>query len=151
MELDLNIVIFVLLLVIIILTAWIIRMELRLNKLLRGKDGRSLESSILQALNGVSELHQRKNDILAQVDQIDNRLKKSIRGIETMRFNPFGGVGGNQSFATALLDDEGNGVVLSSIYTREKVSVFAKPVVNYRSEYELSDEERAVLERSRTR
>ena len=84
-------------------------------------------------------------------ESIDATFKKTIRGIETIRFNPFkgGGIGGNQSFATALIDDEGNGVVISSIYSRERVSTFAKPIKNWGCEYELSGEEKEVLEKTK--
>jgi hypothetical protein len=61
-----------------------------------------------------------------------------------VRFNPFKGTGsgGNQSFATTFLNEENNGVVISSLYSREHTSVFSKPIKNGVSEYELSDEEK---------
>jgi len=77
----------------------------------------------------------------------DARLKKTISGVETIRFNPFkgDGSGGNQSFATAFLNEEKNGVVISSMYGRERMSIFSKPVKNLTSEYELTSEEKEVL------
>ena len=67
--------------------------------------------------------------------------------MHTVRFNPFKGTGagGNQSFATALLNENGDGVVLSSLYSRERVSVYAKPVQKFSSEYELSGEEKQAI------
>jgi hypothetical protein len=72
-------------------------------------------------------------------------LKKSIRGLATIRFNPFPDQGSNQSFAIGMLNEEGDGVILSSLYSRERMSVFAKPVKNKKSEYELTVEEKEVL------
>ena len=40
-----------------------------------------------------------------------------------------------------MLNEEGNGVVLSSLYSRERMSIFAKPIKNGKSEYELTEEE----------
>ncbi len=77
----------------------------------------------------------------------DSRLQKAVTGVETVRFNPFkgDGSGGNQSFATALINEEQDGVVISSMYSRDHVSVFAKPIKDAKSEYELTNEEREAL------
>ena len=64
-------------------------------------------------------------------------------------FNPFPDQGSNQSFAIGMLDEEGNGLVISSLYSRERISVFAKPVKNGKSEYELSTEEKEALEKAK--
>ena len=83
-----------------------------------------------------------------EIAVINMKLKKSIRGLETVRFNPFPDQGSNQSFAIGMLNEEGDGVVFSSLYSRERMSVFAKPVKNKKSEYELSAEEREVLKKA---
>lgn len=65
----------------------------------------------------------------------------------TVRFNPFQGkgIGGNQSFSSVFVDEEGNGVVITSMHTRERTNVFAKPLKNWGSEYELSEEEKRAI------
>ena len=94
-------------------------------------------------------LNEFKNATNNKIQSIDVEIDKSIQGIETVRFNPFkgDGIGGNQSFATAMIDNNGNGVVISSLYSREKVSVFAKPIKNWLCEHELSGEEKEVLQK----
>ena len=77
------------------------------------------------------------------------KLRKSIRGLETIRFNPFPDQGSNQSFAIGMLNEEGDGVVLSSLYSRDRMSVFAKPIKNSKSEYELSAEEKNALQKAK--
>jgi Protein of unknown function (DUF4446) len=74
-------------------------------------------------------------------------VKDSVRKVKTVRFNPFAGtgVGGNQSFSTALLNEHGDGVIISALHSRERVAVFAKPISNYQSEYELTAEEKSLL------
>ena len=76
---------------------------------------------------------------------VNSKLRKSIRGLETIRFNPFPDQGSNQSFAIGMLNEDGDGVVISSLYSRDRMSVFAKPVKNNKSEYELSTEEKEAL------
>jgi len=48
-----------------------------------------------------------------------------------------------------MLDEEGNGVVLSSLYSRERMSIFAKPIKGGRSEYDLTAEEKEALNKAR--
>ncbi len=76
---------------------------------------------------------------------LEQKIRKSIRGVETVRFNPFADSGSNQSFAVVILNEDGEGVVLSSLYSRERVSIFAKPIIKHGSEYDLTDEEKEAL------
>ena len=82
------------------------------------------------------------------MDVVNAKLQKSIRGLETVRFNPFSDQGSNQSFAIGMLNEKGDGVVLSSLYSRERMSVFAKPIKGGKSEYELTAEEKEVLKKA---
>jgi len=82
---------------------------------------------------------------------LDERIKKKTMGASTLRFNPFqgGGVGGNQSFSSIFADEEGNGVIITSMHTRERTNVFAKPIKNWKSEHELSEEEMTVINKAK--
>jgi hypothetical protein len=62
-----------------------------------------------------------------------------------VRFNPFGEVGGDQSFSIALLDSDHNGFVITSHYAREASRIYAKPVKNGKSTYALSEEEKGAI------
>ena len=79
---------------------------------------------------------------------LNEKLRKSIRGLDILRFNPFPDQGSNQSFAIGMLNEDKDGIVISSLYSRERMSVFAKPIKNGKSEYELSDEEKEVLKKA---
>ena len=151
MTIDTTVLIFVLIAAVIILTALVIRLEMKLKKLLVGKNGGSLEHSIIAMGEGVARLDKLHDESRKQMEDIEQRVRKGIKRAETVRFNPFKGTGsgGNQSFAVALLDEVGSGVVLSSLYSRERVSVFAKPISNYSSEYELSGEEKEAIQKVR--
>jgi hypothetical protein len=72
------------------------------------------------------------------------RIARSVRSAGAVRFNPFQS-GDGQSFAAAFLDEKGDGVILSTLSLRERVSVFAKPVKNYASPHELTEEEKAAM------
>ena len=139
--------IFILGIAVILLVIWIFMLEKRINALLGGKNGASLENAISSNRNGLEELKTFQKAVEAEMSRINDRIKKKLHGAKTLRFNPFHGTGsgGNQSFATAFLDEQGDGVVISSLYSREKVSVFAKPIKNRTSEFDLTDEEKEVL------
>ena len=66
---------------------------------------------------------------------------RSLQHIGLVRFNPFEDTGSDQSFAIALLDDQRDGIVLSSLHGRTNTRVFAKPVAAGGSPHNLSDEE----------
>jgi hypothetical protein len=58
-----------------------------------------------------------------------------------VRYDAFEDVGGRLSFSCALLDDHGSGVVVTSINGRQDTRVYAKPIAEGRSAYNLSVEE----------
>lgn len=137
------------LIVLLINWFWIIRTEKRLKIFFLGKKARSLEDNINILEEEVLKLKQAKNEILSELELINKKLKKSIRGLETIRFNPFKDQGGTQSFAIGMQNEEGDGVVISSLYARERMSVFAKPIKKGKSMYELSEEEQEVINKSK--
>lgn len=136
----------------IILIGLIIRLEIKIKKLLIGKDAKSLEDSITNAKDNLEKLNVFQREATLYFKNIENRLRRSLQSAETLRYNPFKGTGdgGNQSFATAFLSEDGNGVVISSLYSRDRVSVFSKPLKNFESAFELTDEEKEVLTNSKT-
>lgn len=136
-------------LIIVILFIWIIWLQNKLGKLLVGKS-KNLDDSMALITKEISDLKNFRTSAESTFKNMDARLKKSISGVETIRFNPFkgDGSGGNQSFATAFINEEKNGVIISSMYGRERMSIFSKPVKNLTSEYELTGEEREAMNKA---
>jgi hypothetical protein len=69
----------------------------------------------------------RKNKLIKENTTIpaNNNLKINIT-----RYNPFGDIGGDQSFILTLLDQTNSGVVVSSLHNRDITRVYAKPIKN---------------------
>jgi len=128
---------------------WIIKTERRLKRFFIGKKAKDLEDTIINLEQEIVKLRKAKENTEKEIKEINLKLKKSIRGLETIRFNPFPDQGSNQSFTIGMLNEEGDGVVLSSLYSRERMSIFAKPIKNGKSEYELTEEEKKLLEKAR--
>ncbi len=137
------------LLSIFIAAIWIIKTEKRLKRFFLGKKAKDLEDTIIILEEEISKLKKSKENIEKEIIGINGKLKKSIRGLETIRFNPFPDQGSNQSFAIGMLNEDGDGVVLSSLYSRERMSIFAKPIKKGKSEYELTEEEKESLEKAK--
>ena len=127
---------------------WVVTTEKRLKRFFLGKKAKDLEDTIVALENEIGKLKNSKDNIEKEITTINTKLRKSIRGLETIRFNPFPDQGSNQSFAIGMLNEEGDGLVISSLYSRERMSVFAKPVKNGKSEYELSIEEKEALKKA---
>lgn len=81
-----------------------------------------------------------------ELEDLKEKNKFFIQKLAVIRFNPFKEVGGDQSFSIAFLDGNNNGMVITSLYTREENRVYAKPIKNGVSQYSLSDEEIKVLD-----
>ncbi len=137
-------------LIILLLLIWVIRLEIKLVKLLGRKD-KSLDDALDTLRKDVDYLKKYSENSTNKFQLIDRKLAKTVSGNETVRFNPFqgAGIGGNQSFATSLINSDGDGIIISSMYSRNHVSIFAKPVKNFKSEYELTDEEKDSLQKAK--
>ncbi len=133
------------LLIILILFWLVIRLNNRVIAFTCGTDGTSLEQVMKQLLNDHVLYLKKHEDLVSVVQSIHERVTTSHRGFAMTRFNAFDHTGGNQSFCCAILDEKGNGMVLSSLYSRERSNVFAKPINNFNSEFELTKEEKQVL------
>ena len=68
-------------------------------------------------------------------------IEGSVRHISLLRYDAFEDVGGRLSFSCAMLDEHGSGVVLTSINGRQETRVYAKPIADGTSTYNLSVEE----------
>ena len=79
---------------------------------------------------------------------LQKKSKLSIQRVGMVRFNPFNEVGSNQSFSLALLDDNNDGLVITSLYTRQENRIYGKPVKDGSSEYTLSNEEKQAIEKA---
>lgn len=140
----------ILAIIILVLSAWVFVLERRMKKLLAGKDAQSLESVIGALGQDIRALEKFQGDTEAYLADAEKRIKRSIQGVETIRFNAFkgNGEGGNQSFAIALLSENGDGTVISSLFARDRMSVFAKPIKNFSSEFEMTEEEKDAVKRA---
>ncbi len=116
-------------------------MDGRLQGLTRGEDGRSLEAVLEAHLERVHAVARQMEDLSRRTTALEAAGRKAFSRVGLVRYNPFEETGGNQSFALALLDADGDGWVLSSLHARSGTRIYAKSVKAGRSDAALSSEE----------
>lgn len=120
-----------------------------------GKRGRDApgRDRLSGALRGVlvrqARAIQRLEQVVATLYETDRQQKDLIEGavrrVGLIRYDAFEDVGGRLSFSCALLDERGNGVVVTSINGRQDTRVYAKPITAGKSAYNLSVEEEEAI------
>ncbi len=101
--------------------------------------------NIEDLLKDFKKIKEDNQKIKKEIKDIKERQRFFLQNIKMTRFNPFHKEGGNQSFALALLDENKDGVVITSLYTKDGSRVYGKPIINGKSEYSLSKEEERVI------
>ena len=145
----------VLLLLILLLGLWLVLLYRQVNRLrqscgvlLSSGDGAHLGELLSTYVEQTRVAASKADQLTETSQQMGKQLKTSIQRIGLVRFNAFEGTGGEQSFALALLDALGDGVVVSSLQGRAETRLYAKPVKKWDSTYNLSVEEKEAIARA---
>lgn len=85
-----------------------------------------------------------------EVGRLRGDLGQALRHVAVVRYDAFGDMGGRMSFSAAVVDDTGDGMVISSIHARGESRTYAKGIVGGDSEIVLTPEERQALDAART-
>jgi len=93
----------------------------------------------------VAVLAERLEDAEGRLAAVEARADRALVHVGLVRFNAFEGVGGQQSFALALLDPHADGVVVSALHARDTTRVYIKPILGGVPSAPLADEEIAAL------
>ena len=140
----------VLLLALLIYIGILNRRVSRLNKkyefFMQDETGKSMEAKLREDVAHLHEpqdsmelIHKTQKDILA----VQNHC---FRKIGFVKYNAFDNIGNNLSFAFTVLDGKNDGFCLSSVYGRNESRIFAKPIVDGKCLYGMSEEEKESLD-----
>jgi hypothetical protein len=113
-----------------------------------GASARNLEGALAEYVAQTQEALAQTRESRTLARQLERDARQHIQHAGIVRYNPFQDTGGDQSFALALADALGNGVVLSSLHARNVTRVYAKPLVAWDSHHTLTDEERLAIQRA---
>ncbi len=133
---------------VVYLSSRVSKLERRYKQLMTGSEGKDLERMFLTRLGDIDCA---KEDIILlerRCSALAHQLEGCVQRVGIVRFNAFDDTGSDLSYAIALLDDENNGVALSSIYGRSEARCYAKPVLSGQSNYMLTDEEKRAIKQA---
>ena len=129
-----------------VLTFLYIKAVRHYKKLTAGVTKEDLMKVLEEHFSRVEDLEQLATIIQQDIEGIKSEGLTHIQRVGLLRFNPFDETGGNQSFALALLNDSGDGVVLSSLHSREATRIYGKPVQGFlEGGFEFSVEEKQAV------
>lgn len=154
---------------IIVLTVKLSKMKKRIKRFLPYNDTEKIdvEQMLTKYNQNVTEVLAKEEKILKLIsdnkqtlsNDIENtnkliyltneKLKNAVQKVSIIRYNPFEGVGGDLCYAIALLDDNNNGIVINSIYSRDACYSYAKEILNGQAtKHKLCDEEMQALNKA---
>jgi Protein of unknown function (DUF4446) len=141
---------------VLVLIGVVIWLVLRLRKaeawyraLAEGTSGGNLESMLADHMAQVRDATSRVIELDALARRLERASRSHLQRVGFLRFNPFRDAGGDQSFAVAVTDQEGNGVVISSLHSRDVTRVYGKPLAGWASPYPLTEEEGQAIKKAR--
>jgi len=138
--------------ILIALVLWLIGLSLVFTKIMlhyRKLAAKANEGDLVTAMETLlkdEEKHEGDIErIYKRLAEHENKAATYFQKHTLLRYNPFNETGGAQSFCLCLLDRDDNGVIITGLHTRDRTRVYTKPVLNGKSETELSREEKKVL------
>lgn len=139
------IILFILLLGVIGLYLKLSKLEKQYRAAMEGIDGSDIEQMLADQRSMLYQQAEHIQFLQEQNDSLQEKVTRHAGYVGIVRFNPFQDMGGNQSFAAAWLDEDGTGMVLSSLYMRSGSRIYAKPVQNRQSSFTLTAEEQQAI------
>jgi len=120
----------------------------RYKKMMTGVESGNLERMLIGHIDEVKRVAEKNTELEAECSRMDELLQRSLTRVAIVRYRAFEDMGGDLSYAVALLDSHNNGVILSSVFGREGSQAYAKPIENGTSSYTLIDEEQEALKQA---
>lgn len=120
----------------------------RYDIFMRGKDAETLEDLLINQIEEINLLKIEDKANKDNIRSINRNIRASFQKFGVVRYNAFNGMGGNLSFAIAMLDYTNSGFVLNSVHSREGCYLYLKRVDMGQTEVLLGSEEREALEQA---
>lgn len=95
--------------------------------------------------DAASDLPADAHALRQEVAALRAEARSALKHLAVVRYDAFGDMGGHLSWSLALLDDHGDGTVLTSIHGRNDARSYAKTVRGWASEQQLSPEEQEAI------
>lgn len=135
----------ILLIMLIIVLKSLNSLEKRYRKFMRGVNNKNIEELVIQYLDRIDDVKKQSDYMKEVYNDINNKVDSCIQKVSILRYRAFEDVGSDLSYSIALLNNNNDGVILTSIYGRNESTTYGKPIDKGISRYDLSEEEEQVL------
>lgn len=129
----------------------LLKLRRKIVAMTRGVDNVNLEQLIVSCMERVEGAETRIDGIESATAILQAQIPGCIQRVSMVRYDAFEDVGGQQSFSIALLDAIGDGVVLTSVFSRMDIRVYAKAIRQGRASHALSSEETQAIKEASSR
>ncbi len=129
--------------IILLLTGWIMYLHFRFNRLVQTVHKDNIEKTLIEIYSYLEKNHKQNIEISSHLKMLDRKIHTSPRGLGLIMFKAFDGMksGGTNSFALALVNEKGDGAILSTLHSRDRVNVYSKQIQGFKSNVMLTEEE----------
>ena len=124
------------------------KLRRRVDDLTRGKDTTSMEDIMLNFFERIEALENGEQVTRSDLKDTEENLRITYQKKGLVKYDAFREMSGDLSYSLALLDKENNGVLISSMYSREGCYTYAKDILNGESKINLSEEEAEALKQA---
>ena len=122
------------------------KLELRLRRFVRGRDGLSLEEAFAEKFEEIDKLNDLGKVLRSDLRDLRAIEKKNFTKYGIVKYDAFEDIGGKLSFVLALLNEEDTGIVLNAIHSKDNCFLYLKEIVKGESYIMLSNEEIKALQ-----
>ena len=141
-----------LLVLIVILFVLYVNVTMKYNRLkssyttfMRGKDGKTLEESMMSGFSDVEAILKYTKQNRTDIQKLNKKMEKSYQKVGIVKYDAFNEMGGKLSFALAMLDGNNTGFVINSMHSREGCYTYIKEIIDGKSYIPLGAEEQKAL------
>ncbi|MCD8224943.1 MAG: DUF4446 family protein [Clostridiales bacterium] len=136
----------ILLIIVIVCIIQMRKLYRRYDYFMRGRDAESLEAMMIRLSEDIQELKSQDRANKDLIRTVNKNMRASFQKFGMVKYNAFKGMGGNLSFAFALLDYTNSGLVMNAVHSREGCYLYLKEVDRGRTDVLLGNEEKEALE-----
>lgn len=138
-------VIMIFIIILIALFVKVRKLSKRLDKLMKGRDGKSLEQDIIALYRDNSFLKAETEKNKKNIWVITKKVESSMQKVGLVKYDAFHQMGGQLSFSLCLLDDNNNGFIINSVHSTEGCYSYTKEIKQGESAIDLGTEEAEAL------
>lgn len=138
----------IMLLVTVTLNSKVNRMIKKYEKFMKGKNAEDLDDILHQTLDKMDKIELAHHRSMIKIDEGLNSIGSTYKKMGIVKYDAFKEMGGNLSFALAMLNSENNGFIINTMHGRESSYTYIKEIINGEAYSTLGEEEKEALDKA---